>query len=78
MKRSYSLCVLTRLVRFIVVVPSTAFLLRCVRPEMPWWSWCGISGLTLLFLWFIDGCVAYSRWHRRRRETSGLRSAADR
>ncbi len=64
--RSYSMAIVLRLLRFFVVVPLAALALHCLQPAIPWWSWCGISALSQLFLWFVDGGLALARWKKRR------------
>ena len=59
------LFLLTRLVRFTIAVPLTAFVLHFAQPDLPWWSWCGVAALTLLFLWCVDGITALVRRRMR-------------
>jgi hypothetical protein len=78
-RRSYAWATVARTLRFAVVVPLTALTLHLVRPEISWWSFCGVCALSLLLLWFVDGCVAYSRsWKKRRSTTARLGGAGDR
>ena len=58
---SVTFFLLTRLFRFTVAVPSTAFVLHFAQPELPWWSWCGVAALALLFVWCVDGITAIVR-----------------
>ena len=76
---SVTFFLLTRLFRFTIAVPMTAFVLHFARPEVPWWSWCGVAVLALLFVWCVDVIIAVVRRRRTpRRAVCPIREAEER
>jgi hypothetical protein len=55
---------LARLFRFAIAVPLTAFVLHFAQPGLPWWSWCGVAMVALLFVWCMDGMTALVKRRR--------------